>query len=373
MDNAPGLYRELYPGAAEAVYLDSAAVGIISTRVADAMARYADGHMTTGIAGNADRAREVDLTRTAVAELVCAAPDRIAFTQNTSTGLAMVANGIDWTPGDNLVVPAAEFPSNFYPWTRLRRRGVQVREVPMRDGHAPVDEVAAAVDERTRVLAVSTVQYSSGHRNDLAALARIAHGEHALLVVDGTQSVGALTVDCDAIGIDLLAVSAHKWMLGPLGIGFAALSERAMAELHPSTVGWLSVEEPFAFDHEPTLAADARRFESGTENAAGIAGLRQAVQQVLELGGETVERQVLMRTEEVEDMVAARGWRSLRSRDRTCWSGILVATSGTDDQAIHTRLLDAGVRCSLRGGGVRFAPHYFNDSADVDAVRSVLA
>ena len=371
MDRAPGLYRELYPGADAAVYLDAAAVGIVSTRVASAMTDAAE-QATQGIGFARGRDHEIRLTRQAVADLVGGVADRVAFTQNTSTGLALVANGVSWSPGDNLVVPAAEFPSNFYPWTQLRRAGVEVREVPMRDGHAPLDAVAAAVDDRTRVLTVSAVQYSSGHRNDLAGLAEIAHRHAALFVVDGTQSVGALTIDCDATGIDVLAVSAHKWLLGPLGIGFVALSDRAMHELHPSTVGWMSVEEPFAFDHEPQLADDARRFESGTENAAGIAGLRQAVAQVLELGPGVVEKHVLARSAEIEAMLTDLGWSSLRTPDARHWSGILIASSGGDDQAVHARLLEAGVRCSLRGGGIRFSPHYYTGSADVDALRSAL-
>lgn len=372
MGGKQGLYRDLYPGTDEFVYLDVAAVGIISTRVAEAMATYASGHAKRGIGDASYRVDEIAQARRAVAELVGSEGSRIAFTQNTATGLALVANGVDWAEGDNIVVPAAEFPSNSYPWTQLRRLGVEVRQIPPRDGHAPVSALAAAVDHRTRVLAISTVQYTTGHRNDLEALSLAAHDHTALFVVDGTQSVGALSIDCDLIGVDLLAVSAHKWMLGPLGIGFVALSPRAMTELHPSVVGWMSVEDPFAFDHEPRLADDARRFESGTENVAGIAGLRQTAQQVLELGSETVERQVLDRADELEELLIEHGWFSLRTPDRRRLSGIVIATTGRDDDAVHARLLDAGIRCSLRGGGIRFSPHYYTSSADLEAVRAVL-
>lgn len=373
VNTANGLYRDLYPGADHVVYLDTAAVGLISTRVADAVAKYTDDHLRMGIVAGPAREEEIVLARHAVADLVGSAPDRVAFAQNTSTAIAIVVNGTDWVSGDNVVVPVDEFPSNFYPWTQLRRLGVEVREVPMARGHAPLQAISAAVDNRTRVVAISAVQFSSGYRNDLAAVAEIVQRESALLVVDGTQAVGALDVDCDSIGIDVLAVSAHKWMLGPLGIGFAALSERAMGELRPTTVGWLSVEEPFAFTHEPRLAADGRRFESGTENIAGIAGLRATITQVLELTPPVVEKQILDCTEELEGMLTGLGWRSLRGADRARWSGILIATSGADDAAVHARFLEAGVRCSLRGGGLRFSPHYFNGSADVDAVRSAMS
>jgi selenocysteine lyase/cysteine desulfurase len=154
-------------------------------------------------------------------------------------------------------------------------------------------------------------------------------------------------------------------MNGPLGIGFVHFSDRAMDRLHPSTVGWLSVEQPYDFDHEPRLAHDARRFESGTENAAGIAGLAAAISTVLELGRHAVEATVLDHTAELQELLATRGLRVLRGPNRGEWSGILTATTGSDDAALYQRLIDNDVRCSLRATGVRFSPHYYNTSDDL--------
>ena len=138
-----------------------------------------------------------------------------------------------------------------------------------------------------------------------------------------------------------------------------------MDRLHPSTVGWLSVEQPYDFDHEPRLAHDARRFESGTENAAGIAGLAAAISTVLELGRHAVEATVLDHTAELQELLATRGLRVLRGPNRGEWSGILTATTGSDDAALYQRLIDNDVRCSLRATGVRFSPHYYNTSDDL--------
>ncbi|MDA0180114.1 aminotransferase class V-fold PLP-dependent enzyme [Solirubrobacter phytolaccae] len=364
--------RDLYPATRDQVYLDVAAVGIVSTRVEAAMAEVLAAHGRRGIGAAAGWGAMIARARALVAALVGGHEDRVAFTQNTSTGLALVANGVDWSAGDNVVVPAGEFPSNFYPWTQLRRRGVELREVPMVDGHADLAAAAALVDDRTRVLAISAVQYSSGYRYDLAPLGELCRARDTLLVVDGTQAAGALTLDADATGIDVLAVSAHKWMLGPLGIGFVALSERAMGRLHPSTAGWLSVERPFDFDHEPQLAGDGRRFESGTENMVGIAGLGATVGIVLELGREAVETLVLDRTAELTELLIAAGLTPTRTSERSHWSGILIATTGDDDAALHRRLLDADVRCSLRGGGIRFAPHYYTTASDIERLAAAL-
>jgi selenocysteine lyase/cysteine desulfurase len=363
----------LYPGTADVAYLDSAAVGLISTRVRDAMSVVLAEHQQFGVAAASKWREHATRIRASVARLVGGRAEQVAFTQNTSTGLATVTNGLDWREGDNVVVPAGEFPSNFYPWLQLRRRGVQVREVAMTEGRARLDDVLAALDDRTRVLAISAVQYSSGHRYDLGPLGQACQNSDALLVVDGTQAVGAVTVDVDRLGIDVLAVSAHKWMLGPFGIGFTHLSERAMQRLTPSTVGWLSVEDPFAFDHEPVLADDGRRFESGTENSAGIAGLGATVDLVHELGRQRVEHRVLDRVAELATLLEEVGMTVHLPDQRDRRSGILIAGSPTiPHQVLYDRLLSEGVRCSLRGNGLRFAPHYFTTDSDLHRAADTL-
>jgi cysteine desulfurase / selenocysteine lyase len=365
--------RALYPGAAEAAYLDSAAVGLISSRVREAMTAVLTAHERLGSAASQKWRDHARYVRASVARLVGGHAEQVAFTQNTSTGLAIVTNGLDWRDGDNVVVPAGEFPSNFYPWLQLRRRGVEVREVPMVDGQARVDDVLAALDHRTRVLAISAVHYSSGHRYDLGAFGATCQNSDVLLVVDGTQAVGAVTVDAGLLGIDVLAVSAHKWLLGPFGIGFVHLSPRAMQRLTPSTVGWRSVDDPFAFDHEPLLAADGRRFESGTENSAGLAGLGATVDLVHELDRQRVEDRVLDRAAQLATLMAAVGMdvRLPSRHDRR--SGIVIASSpSTPRQVLHDRLLSRGVRCSLRGNGLRFAPHYFTNDSDLQHAADTL-
>jgi selenocysteine lyase/cysteine desulfurase len=330
-------------------------------------------HQQLGSAASPNWREHAGHVRSSVARLVGGRVGQVASTQNTSTGLATVTNGLDWRDGDNVVVPAGEFPSNFYPWLQLRRRGVQVREVAMTGGRARVGDVLAALDARTRVLAISAVQYSSGHRYDLGALGQACQDSDVLLVVDGTQAVGAVTVDAELLGVDVLAVSAHKWMLGPRGIGFIHLSQRAMQRLVPSTVGWLSVEDPFAFDHEPVLAGDGRRFESGTENSAGIAGLGATVDLVHELGRQRVEDRVLNRAAQLATLLQEAGMTVHRPAGRDRRSGIVIASSpGTPHQVLYDRLLSQGVRCSLRGSGLRFAPHYFTADADLHRTADTL-
>ena len=367
-----GLLRDLYAGTDSCVYLDVAAVGLISSGVQGAMRDVATDHEHRGMSAFGGWADVVDRTRVKIGQLVGGGAERVAFTQNTSTGLAMVANGIAWSAGDNVVVPAQEFPSNFYPWLQLRRLGVEVREVPMRDGHARLDLLGGLIDDRTRVMAISAVQYSSGFRYDLARLGERLRACGALFVVDATQALGAMVVEADAWNVDVLAVSAHKWMLGPLGIAFVHLSERAMNTLEPSVMGWMSVESPFDMDHEPRVAHDGRRFESGTMNISGIAGLEVAIDHVLTLGRERVECHILDRTEDLVGRLQGHGWTVLRDDRRRAWSGIVMATSGGDDAEMYERLQSAGVRCSLRRDTLRFSPHYYTSTGDIDDLERVI-
>lgn len=370
---SPAAMKSLYPGTENQIYLDAAAVGIISTRVSDAMHRVVDEHQNLGIAA-AERWRDdIGKTRESVARLIGGAPERISFTQNTSTGIALVRNGIQWKAGDNVVLPLGEFPSNSYPWLALRQRGVEIRQVDTQGLADPETEILRHVDVNTRVLAISAVQYSNGYRYNLAKLGSACCLLPTLFVVDGTQAVGALEIRSEELNIDALCVSAHKWLLGPFGIGFVSFSARAMQSLHPSVTGWLSADDPFAFTPEPQLASDGRRFESGTENVVGLAALDATISIIHEYGALTIEQDVIEKTEKLAAVCQANALRTLRSTDRSTWSGILLVTSGSNDLKIFEYLRASGVTCSLRKGAIRLSPHYYNSSDDIEEFGRILA
>jgi selenocysteine lyase/cysteine desulfurase len=364
--------RSLFPSADVAVQFDHASVGPISVRVADAMSAVVGDYVTRGFQ-NTWR-DEIEDARREVARLVYSSPGNIAFTQNTSTGLSIAANGLAWTPGDNVVLPDREFPSNHYPWLNLDARGVQLRKVPVDQGHASLDGLAAAIDARTRVVTLSAVQFFNGYRYDLDAIGELCDRHGLLFVVDGTQAAGALTIDVDRSGIDVLAVSSHKWMLGPSGIGFVHLSERALGHIRPDIVGWLSVTEPFAFDYRLTLPPTADRFEPGTENVVGIIGLGAAASLFLECGPRHVENRVLTYADEVRRQLIAHGCTLLSPADGPQRSGIVIFTTPTiSADQLHQRLAAADIRCAPRGGGVRFSPHFYNNDDDLARAMDVVA
>ncbi len=355
--------RREFPIAERVTYLNHAAIGPIPLRARDAMVAGADEYLLLDRAAWAARARHV---RERSAVLINARPDQIAFIKNTSEGLSLAANGIDWQPGDNAIVPLDDFPSVVYPWRNLAGQGVEARLIPARDGRMLLDDLRAAIDRRTRAIAISTVQFKSGFRCDLAAIGELCRAHDLLFVVDGIQSLGALACDVQAAGIDVLAADAHKWLMGPQGIGIFYCSDRALERLAVRTVGWLSVREPFQFSLEIDLLPDARRFEPGSENSIGIFGLGGTLDLIAELGIDAIEARVLALTDLLCDGLARKGYHVRSPRGACERSGIVIfdsAAHATD--ALFERLTAERIAVSVRGGGIRVSPHYYNTEAEI--------
>ncbi len=365
--------RREFPIVERCIYLNHAAVGPISHRVRQAMMARNDLHME-----QVDRASELAAPiyrkgRVLAARLVGARPERIAYVQNTSHGLSLVADGINWREGDNVVVPAEEFPSNYLVWKTLESKGVLLRHWPLVEGRLTTDGLQGLVDARTQVVAVSQVQFDNGFKCELAAIGEVCQSHDALLVVDGTQSVGAMAIDIAASGVDALIVSAHKWMLGPLGIGFMALSDRAFERIEVHFVGWLSVNEPFRFRRDLDLLPTAERFEPGTENGAGIYGLTARLEEIEEIGLETIEGRILALNDGLAEAVRKMGYVIASPWDTCERSGILTFKHPTiASETLLQRLDEAGIRASLRSGKIRISPHYYNSEAEMEETARTL-
>ena len=358
--------RTQYPIVEKCVFWDCAAVSPISRSVGDAMARQI-GLQCADIRDAANASPTVQQAgRNLAAKLVGTTLERVAYIQNTSHGMSLVALGLDWLAGDNIVVAEFEFPSNYLIWESLAAKGVQVRKLKPRDGELRAEDLRALTDSRTRVVAVSQVQFYSGFRVDLAAIADVCSHNDTLLVVDGTQSVGLLDVDIIRDGVDVIVVSAHKWMLGPLGIGFMAFSERAFERIRPSVIGWLSVNEPFSFHRRLDFLPDARRFEPGTENAAGIFGLAKRLEEIDTIG-------VLSLGEQVREEARRSDFEIVSDWPQASQSGIVLLRSRkVRIDVLFKRLSDEGVRCSVRNDAIRLSPHYFSNMNEVAQVLDVL-
>ncbi|QWK81244.1 aminotransferase class V-fold PLP-dependent enzyme [Ochrobactrum sp. BTU1] len=365
--------RTRYPIVNECIYWNNAAVSPISTGVRDAVIHQASLHAvdTSGITQASAPTR--DKGRRLAAKLIGCTTDRTAYVQNTSHGMSLVALGMDWKAGDNLVIPELEFPSNYLIWESLSQQGVEIRKLKAHNGALSPDELRALVDHRTRLVAVSHVQFYSGFRVDVAAFAEICREYDALLVVDGTQSVGVLSLDMQADGVDVLVVSAHKWMLGPVGIGAMGFSERAFERIRPRVIGWLSVQDAFAFHRVLDFLPDARRFEPGTENAAGIFGLSKRLEEIDFIGLKRIEGYVLELGARIRDQAKRAGYEVLSDWPDKSQSGIiLIKDNKTPTNLLFESLDAAGVKCSVRNDAIRFSPHYYCNENELAAVFDVL-
>lgn len=374
MPLSPAELREMFPIARRYAYLDHAAIAPLATPVRSTMEVFL-GRQGEEPFELAHWERLKSQVRGRLAELVAAKPESITFIKNTTSGLGLVAAGLDWHEGDNVVGVDREFPGNIYPWMSLRRKGVELRLHRSNDGRIEIPAMVAQCDERTRVLAVSAVQFWNGFRLDLSGLRPALRGKDALIVVDGIQAVGAMHIDLSEGLVDFFCAGAQKWLLGPIGAGFAYVGPRMLERLAPPVVGTDSVvhdDEYFAYDI--TLKPDARRYEEASPNYPGILGMGAAVNLLLRAGQAAVEREVLRLADRLRTELARLGYELLlKPRNPAERSGIVSFRHPRIVPAeLHGRLRDAGIVISLRGDFLRASPHYYNSDADIDRLLEAL-
>jgi cysteine desulfurase/selenocysteine lyase len=370
------LRDEEFPVTRECVYLNHAGVGPLSHRAATRMAMMAETVSRSGDRLWPDRMEEADRVRGLAARLLGAREvHEVAFVENTSSALSLVAEGLDWRPGDNVVGAALEFPSNVYPWMGLASRGVEYRRVEERGGRIDPDEILALIDSRTRMLALSWVQYASGFRSDLARLGRACRERGVLFVVDVIQGLGALPLDVEADFVDVAAASAHKWLLGPEGIALLYVSDRVVERLRPARSGWRSMRDPFQWTaYDLTWNQGARRFESGTLNAYGIVALGGSLEVLLAVGAEQIEPRVLALADLAARGLEELGFSVVSSRRRGETSGIVTAVPpGRNAQDLIKPLDRRGIVVAARAGRLRIAPHFYNTADEIERCLGELA
>jgi len=365
----PAKLRAAMPVAQRWAYFDHAAVGPLTRAATDAMSRYLAQASQSGDVTWPEWAAGVERTRAAAAQLIGAGPTEVALVHSTSEGISLVAEGLDWRPGDNVVLPAGEFPANIYPWLHLQSRGVEVRQVPMPTPALDYQRLADACDGRTRLITCSWVGYATGYRCDPRQVGQIAKQKGVFFLLDAIQGLGVFPLDVREAGIDFLSADGHKWLLAPEGAGLAYVRDELLDRLRPPMVGWNSVVARYDFHAvDPTLRPEAARYEIGAQNMIGQLGFGGSLQTLLDLGlspaSWAVAEPVLAAVERLAEELQRRGAIvSLPPADQR--SGILLFDlPGRDPVAIRQHLLERGVVTSCRGGRVRVAVHAYNDDSD---------
>lgn len=360
----------------ECTYLNSAAVAPLPAPTIDAVISQLRDVSLTGSEHYSDWVATKNRARTLLAEMLRARPEQVAFMRNTSDGFASVAGGITWEKGDNIVTFEREFPANFYAWRQARDRfGVELRLCPERDGRIDIGEFISLIDSRTRLVAISAVQFASGFRADLERIGRAALAVDALFAVDIIQGLGAMGFDLPALGVDIAAGSSHKWLCSPEGCGILYLSDRARERIAPSFVGWISVESPWDFDdREQPFKPNALAWESGTGPASLFYGLEQSLLMLKSAGLDRIEAYLGELSDYLCESLAGKEYDFVSSRAPGEKSQIvcLKHQNGMDCTAIAARLQEEKIIVSPRGDRLRIAPHFFNNLDDIDRLVETL-
>jgi selenocysteine lyase/cysteine desulfurase len=314
-----------------------------------------------------------DDLRAVLAWLINAAPEEIAFVQNTSEGLNIFATGLSLEPGDNIIFCDVEFPANVYPWMNLQRQGVEARCVPHTDGGLTVDALETHADPRTRVVAVSSVEFLTGFKNDLPTIGAWCREHGVYFAVDCIQSLGAAPLDVQACHIDFLSCGGHKWLMGPPGQGFVFCRQGLLKELAPPFAGSRSVVGWKAYlDYDLAFLPDASRFELGTANKVGQVGLLAAIRFLMETGIPATERWTLHLTDLLIKDLQQHGYTIASSLDPRRRSAIVsFGVPGDVDEAFQ-RLADEKIVVSKREPYIRVSPHCYNTEEEIAQVCEVL-
>src|ERR1044071_2966073 len=362
--------RSLFPLTERLIYFNHAAISpppITSIRAVEAQLR--DVHENGSTNFRSWLAVKED-ARKLLSDLLAAKPTQVAFVRNTSDALSTVANGLSWRAGDNIVTFCREFPSNVYPWLRIRDVfGVEVRMCEERDGRIDLSELESMIDDHTRIVAISHVQYASGFRTDLPRLGQVARRHDALFVVDSIQALGVVPTDVEAEFIDVAAGASHKWLLAPEGVGYLFLSDRARERIQPTLVGWTSVPNPDDYlNFEQGWNRGTLAWETGTGPTALIHGFKASLELLTRFGVENAANYLEDLTDDLCERLKAKRYEVVSSRAPGEKSQIVCIRhpDGLSAMSLYHQLQARNIVTAPRLERLRISPHFYNTPAEVE-------
>ncbi len=351
-------------------YLNHAAVAPWPQRSAEAISRFTKQNLTRGATDYLEWLNVESRLRDQLQTLINAeSRDEIALLKNTSEALSVIAYGLEWRPGDNIVSSDQEFPSNRIVWQSLKNQGVALRQANLGQSDSPEQALIDQCDSKTRLLTISSVQYASGIKLNLKMIGDYCHANGILFCVDAIQSLGAHPFDVQAMNADFVMADGHKWMFGPEGLALFYCRREHINTLKLNQYGWHMVEAVGEYDQEDWQPAkSARRFECGSPNMLAIHGLDASLSLLLELGMNTVEKLIYARVNQMLDHIKQRPQLTLISpSDPQRRSGIVTfCHQKIDSESLYQSLMNVGVICAARGGGIRFSPHFHTSQASIN-------
>ncbi|MCF7885482.1 MAG: aminotransferase class V-fold PLP-dependent enzyme [Candidatus Marinimicrobia bacterium] len=366
-------YRQFFPITRHKTYLNHAAVAPLSLKVRKALRTYYKIRSEKKPGNWGQATQTASELKNMFAKLINTnSSDRIAFTQNTTHGLNIIASGLNWQADDEILIPEREFPANVYPFKNLERQGVKIKFLPADAGGITSQTLLSNITKKTKMLSISFVEFLSGYKHNMQALGQICHDKNILFIVDSIQGLGAIPFDVEKYKIDGLANGAHKWLMAPQGLGFLYITQQLQDKINQSHLGWTGLEnfEDFLnYNRKPVQSA--ARYELGTLNFAGIIGAHAALKFLLEVGIENIYQNLIKITEHAIKGLNDLGFRLYTNPDKKYRSGIITFYPKNNSRDLFQTLIDKNIICSLRDGMIRIAPHFYNHKKDIDQVLNV--
>jgi selenocysteine lyase/cysteine desulfurase len=365
--------RDEFPVTKSAVFFNNASISPLPTRTEAVVSKLATSRCASASADFPHWVQGVEDARRLAAKLVGASSaSELAFTANTSHSLSFIAAGLGLGAGDAVSVSYPDFPSVLFPWTNLERQGVEVRAIQRVNGRFTPEDVEKTMDDKTRIVCISTVDWVTGFLADIPEIGRLCRDRGALFCVDAIQSLGVTPMDVESMGIDMLAAGSHKWLLSPQGVGLLYISQRARDRVQPTVVGWRSMNNEEDFKLEFDLKANARAFEAGTMNVSGVLGLKASLEMILALGAPAIRQRVHSLGGQLIHGLKERSIKAVTPEDPGQRAGIVSFKAPGGAVMLHRYLGDQNVVCSLRDGNIRLSPHFYNNAQDVEAFFKIL-
>jgi cysteine desulfurase / selenocysteine lyase len=367
--------RRLFPATAEQVYLNTAAVGLASRRLADTYHELIDEWMNVGFDFRVGE-QAGDVARSAVARLIGADDSDIALIPSVSSAAGLVAAQFGRAAeGENVVIGQREYSSNHFPWRQLHNKGYDVRQVPCRNGGMEPEDVAERVDAQTQLVAFSGVQSATGHRSDIAAISGLARAVGAIVFVDGSQLVGALPVGPELAHVDVLAAPDHKFLLNAgRGMGYCYLSPTAQGRFTPINAGWKAGRIPLDsfFGPDMDLSPTASRFDNSISWFAAI-GQQAALTIFDDFGPERIYARNHELTTTLRAALADAGWNPVELPEHNRSTIVSVPLGDQDPAPLLSALSEHGITCAARDGNLRLSVHFYNHEDDIARLVTALA
>ena len=362
--------RELFPHLKTGkIYFNHASTGPMSERVKNKLAKLIDDRSGDKIDDYKEFIKISEETKNYLSELInCKSPE-IAFVDNTSNGINIIAQGLNLKKGDRILLNDIEFPANVYPFLNLQKNGIEIDFIKSHDGIVSAEDVINSVQDNTKLISISFVQFLSGYKVDLEKIGKYCEENGIIFSVDAIQGLGAFQLDVKKCNIDFISCGTQKWLLGLQGLGFIFVSETLQNKLEQKYIGWLSVKNAWnLLDYNLKLRNTAERFQNGTLNTFGVYALNASLKLFKEFGFENIEKRIINNsTYFIQELIKIDCDPVLKNIAEENLSGI-VSVKNEKSKEIFEELERKNVSAAFREGIIRYSPHFYNTGEEIDKV-----